>query len=190
MSATAWLKTSIELTLLYGLLVFLLGLPLAPTFDPTGEGAVFAGLVLASFIVLIPTWFFLVLPRRLGMTLFAMESLSPWVFMMAHHPLPTRILSGFILWSILELPMYGFELFGMLDRRHPTVTPRRPPRLPLTLLCWLLALAVAYLISYLYRNATPMTQYPRAIWVLAFLYSPLPPLMVGWQLLGWWKGKP
>lgn len=133
--------------------------------------------MLAAFVVLVPTWFYLVLPRPLGMTLFALESLSPWAIMVLHEPVPTRILAGFILWSVLELPMYGFEVLGKLDRAGRSTAPRRPRVVPTFLLLWLLALGVAYSMSYVYRDSTPMTQYPKAVWVVAYLFLPLPPLI-------------
>jgi hypothetical protein len=160
--------------------VVVLGLPLVWTFDPSGEGAVFAGLVLGGIVILLPTWTYLVLPRRLGMTLFTIESLSPWVVMI-HQPVPTRILTGFILWSLLELPMYGLELFGLLEPPGTVPTALRRLRVPTMLLVWFAALAVAYAICYAYIDATPMTHYPRSVWTVAFLFIPLPPLIAAWQ---------
>jgi hypothetical protein len=176
----AWLKSSIGLTLAYCLAIIVLGQPLVWTFDPTGEGAVFAGLILGSIAVFLPTWFFLALPRRIGMTLFGLQSLSPWMWLI-HQPVPTRILSGFILWSLLELPMYGLELLGLLEAPNESLRPRRPARVPTSLLLWAAALLVAYAICYVYRNATPITRYPPAIWAIASLFVPLPPLIAAAQ---------
>jgi hypothetical protein len=178
----AWLRNPIRLTLLYGLCLVGLGLPLVWTFDADDEGGVLAGLVLGAFAILIPTFVCLVLPRRWGMTLFFLESLSPWVVMISQ-PVPTRILAGFILWSLLELPMYGFELLGLVDRGDASLAPRPRPQVPTLLLAWLAALGVAYTICYAYISATPMTQYPRLVWGIAFLFVPLPPLIAARQLI-------
>jgi hypothetical protein len=180
-TALAWFRNPLRLTLLYAVCLILLGLPLIWTFDPDGSGGVFAGLILGAFVLLIPTFIYLVLPRRIGMTLFSIESLAPWVYLLKQHPIPTRILSAFILWSLIELPMYGFELLGLLDPPDALNEAQPPLRLPTFLLLWLVALTLAYAICGVYASATPMTVYPPVIRAIAFLFIPVPPLIAAWQ---------
>lgn len=156
--------------------MIVLGLPLVGIFDPDGTGAVFAGLVLGAFTLMVPTGIYLALPRRWGMPLFAAESLLLWL-LVVHQASPTRILSGFVLWSLIELPMYAFELLGLLEDPRSSTPPSVPPKAPPLLLAWLMAIGIAGGICYVYASATPMTTFPPWVRTVAYLYLPLAPLL-------------
>jgi hypothetical protein len=151
-----------------------LGLPIVWTFDADGERGIFAGLVLGAFAMLVPTGIYLALPRRWGMSLFAVESILIWVLGIRDFT-PPRLFSVFILWSLVELPMYGLELFGLLE------APGSPPprlRTSTLMLAWLLLLGVAYVISYQYEAAPNTTSYSRVAWATALFFLPIPPVIV------------
>ncbi len=187
----AWLRDPLRLTVLYSLSIFVIGLPVVWTFDPEGSGGAFAGLVLAAFALLLPTGVILLLPRRWGMSIFALEAILIWVANMWAFA-PTRVFSGFILWSILELPMYGFEILGLLDPPAAAPPPHREAGTPTLLAVWLLFLAGAYAISIYYEHAGRGQHHSSLLWVLAVLYLPLPPLLAlrGVVHRGWRPRRP
>jgi len=167
---------------LYSLSIFTLGQPLVWTFDPDGSRGVFAGLVLAAFALLVPTGIYLILPRRWGMSLFALEAILIWVANVWEFS-PSRVFTGFILWSILELPMYGFEILGLLESpTAPVLSPRRPG-VPAFLLLWLILLAGAYIICYTYEYVGSAPQYPKAMWAVAIGLLPIPPIVAARSLV-------
>lgn len=150
--------------------------------DPDGGFNVIAGLGIAAFFYLFPTWFYFALPRPWGLSLLAINSLGFWAAMV-HQPIPTRLLVGFVLWSILELPVYGLELLGLLHSDGEPVTHSLRRKAPTVLLLWLSAMALAYAIAYYYIDATPMTQYPRIVWIVAVAYVPVPPAIAAYHVL-------
>ena len=77
--------------------------------------------------------------------------------------------------------MFGFDLLG-LPEPADALAPAPPSlHVPTILLVWIAALGVAYAICYTYMAATPMTQYPRAVWAVAYLFIPLPPIIAAVQ---------
>lgn len=169
-----WLRDPLRLTILYALSAVAMGLPLVWTFDPTGERAVFEGLVLGALTLMVPTGIYLALPPRWGMALFSAESLAIWIFGINEFT-PPRILTVFILWSLVELPMYGFELLGLLE---PKSKPLPRPRLSTLFLAWLTLAGGAYVACYFYDSAPNTAVYSTWEWALASLYLPIPPLIV------------
>ncbi len=187
----AWFRDPLRLTVLYSLSIFVLGQPIVWTFDPEGTGGAFAGLVLAAFALLLPTGVIMLLPRRWGMTIFALEAILIWVASMWAFS-PNRVFSGFILWSILELPMYGFEVLGFLDPPTAPARQHREPGTPPLMAAWLLLLAGAYVISIVYEYIGTAPQYSRLLWAVALAYLPIPPLLAlrGVFLRGWRPPRP
>lgn len=176
------LSSSFKLALLYVTSIMGLGAPIMWSVDPHGGLNIIAGLGIAAFLYLFPTWFYFALPRHWGLSVLAINSLGFWAYIV-HQPVPIRFLIGFVLWSILELPVYGLQLLGLLHADGATITQPLRPKMPLVLLLWLSAMAVAYAIAYQYVDATPMTQYPRIIWILAAAYVPIPPAIAAWHVI-------
>ncbi len=147
-------------------------MPVVWIFDPGGTRGIFGGLVMGSVAMLVPSGICFALPRRWGMRLFAGEALLLWLVGIADFE-PPRIISVFVLWSLLELPMYAIEHLGLLDALdHPL------PRLSATplLLVWLLLLGVAVITAYAYEQDVS-GRYTTTLWAVALLILPFPPII-------------
>lgn len=151
-------------------------MPIVWVFDPHGTYGLFGGLVFGAVTFLVPTGFYLILPRRWGMALFGLESFAIWCVCILMFPV-TALYRNFIMWSVVELPMYALELLGLLDDPKGPVPPRRPA--PSTLLyVWLGLLVAAYVISYPYESADPEIPWPAELETVAKLFIPVPFLIV------------
>ena len=167
----AWLRDPLRLTVLYFVSMLLLGLPVVLLFDPDNVYGLFGGLLLGMMALLVPTGIYFVLPRRIGMSLFAIESFIIWVAALTAFEL-THVFISFLFWSFIELPIYCFELLGLLeDPRSPA--PRQPRITPL-LLAWLGLMAVDYGIGYVYESSVERVPYPDYMHTVAYIYVAVP----------------
>jgi len=167
-----WFRDPLRLTVLYCLSIVALGMPLVWTFDPEGTRGIFGGLVMGSVSMLVPAGICFALPRRWGMRLFAGEALLLWIVGIADFT-PPRIIGVFVLWSLLELPMYALELLGLLEAPG---TPLPRPHAPPLLLAWLLLLGVAFATAYAYEQDIS-GRYTTTLWAVALLLLPFPPVI-------------
>lgn len=168
------LRDPLRLTVLYCVSIPLLGLPIVWTFDPAGNRGILAGLVLGSVAMLVPMGLYLILPRRWGLSLFALESFLLWLGSLIAFDL-TAVFRYFMLWSLLELPMYAFELLGLLDDQG--AAPRRPEATPL-LLAWLLILGIDYSICYVYESVVRPVEWPDSLRPVAICLAAVPFIII------------